>query len=376
MNFREMTLRVFQGQPIPHVLFQPRLEFWYDWHKTFHKLPKAYGSVSAPMMYDDLGVSMRYFVDSYFRPNPVVEIYDARMPVHEQHGDREKSRAYETPYGPLAVRWRRTVDETWRQVEFPVRNLEDLVKLRWIFQHTSYSLSQEIFDQGASYMGDRGVPQFWFVQSPYQSLALQWMKLPDLIYALADAPQVVEDAMKAIDDSYDRLCEEIVACGKVQIQNFGENVHDHLLSPRYFERYLLPWYEKRSGQFRRAGIYTHIHVDGYFRSLLKYLKDLPFDGLEALTPLPQGDVTLEEIKEHIGDKILLDGIPAVMFLPTYSWEALMEMVEKIVQLFYPRLILGISDEVPQGSDEDAIERVRKISAWCRAQRDPRYVCPA
>jgi hypothetical protein len=148
--------------------------------------------------------------------------------------------------------------------------------------------------------------------------------------------------------------------------NFGENIHDHLLSPRYFERYLIPWWEKRSNQLRQAGIYTHVHIDGYFRSLLKYLRHLPFDGLEALTPQPQGDVTLEEIKEHIGDKVLLDGIPAVLFLSHYSAEDLLAAVERIIQLFHPRLILGVSDEVPEGAAAaDAIERIRMVSEVCK-----------
>ena len=60
-----------------------------------------------------------------------------------------------------------------------------------------------------------------------------------------------------------------------------------------------------------------MHLDGYFHSILKYLKEMPFDGIEALTPTPQGDVTLEEIKEHIGDKVLLDGIPAIYFMAPY-----------------------------------------------------------
>jgi hypothetical protein len=30
--------------------------------------------------------------------------------------------------------------------------------------------------------------------------------------------------------------------------------------------------------------------------------------LEALTPIPQGDCTLEEIKEAIGDQVLMDGL--------------------------------------------------------------------
>ena len=139
--------------------------------------------------------------------------------------------------------------------------------------------------------------------------------------------------------------------------SYGENIHDQLLSPKYFERYLIPFYEKRSNQLRKVGIFTHIHIDGYFRSLLPYLKHLPFDGYEALTPKPQGDIELDELKEHIGDKVLIDGIPAVMFIPPFTRDELMAMVERIVKLFHPRLILEASDEVPQGGGEEAIERV-------------------
>jgi hypothetical protein len=107
-----------------------------------------------------------------------------------------------------------------------------------------------------------------------------------------------------------------------------------------------------------------MHLDGYFHSLLPTLKDLPFDGIEALTPVPQGDVELEEMKEHIGDKILLDGIPAVCFMPSFSREELMAITEKVVALFSPRLVLGISDELPEGTDAEGIERVRMVADWC------------
>ncbi len=98
---------------------------------------------------------------------------------------------------------------------------------------------------------------------------------------------------------------------------------------------------------------------------MPYLKDLPCEGIEALTPAPQGDVELEEIAAHIGDKVLLDGIPAVLFMPQYSREELMATVEKVVELFSPRLILGISDELPEGTGADAAERVRLVADWCR-----------
>ena len=183
------------------------------------------------------------------------------------------------------------------------------------------------------------------------------MGVENLIYALADFPKKVERLMQAINSSHDPLYEDIISYGKVRIVNFGENIDANIVSPPYFEKYCLPFYEKRSTQLQKAGIYTYIHIDGSFKPLVKHLKDLPFDGLEALTPLPQGDVSLEEMKEAIGDKILLDGIPAIIFLPDYPLEKFKDFMRKIIELFWPRLILGASDEVPPSAD---VERVRII----------------
>ncbi|MHC5034021.1 MAG: uroporphyrinogen decarboxylase family protein, partial [Planctomycetota bacterium] len=302
-------------------------------------------------------------------PDPVVQTYTDRVDVrHEQLPDGDVRTVTTTPHGELVERTHETVDRTWRTVDFPVKTPADLKKLKWLVERTAPTFSLENFERGSRFIGHRGEPQFWVPKSPYQALCQIWMKLDDFVYALADAPREVEDVMEAIDKSYDRLYDELAASGRVRIVNFGENIHDHLLSPAYFERYLIPWYEKRAGQLRSAGIFTHVHIDGYFRSLLPYLAKLPFDGLEALTPLPQGDVSLEEIGEHIGNKVLLDGIPAVYFLPHYSLDRLAECVETIVELFHPRLVLGISDELPQGADESGIDKVRWVSDYCRRWR--------
>ncbi len=126
----------------------------------------------------------------------------------------------------------------------------------------------------------------------------------------------------------------------------------------------MPWYEERAGQLRDGGICSHIHLDGYFKTLLPYLSKMPFDGIEALTPTPQGDVTLEEMRDHIGDKVVVDGIPAVYFLPTYPLDVLAECAEKVIDYFHPRLVLGISDELPQGVGESGVEKVKWVSRRC------------
>jgi len=368
MSFREMNLRVFEGKPIPHVLFQPRFEPWYAWHEAFGKLPPNYEALGLRGMFDDLGVSMRYLHYYTGMPDPVTRRYDPDVQVHEERTGEDMTRVVETPYGELVERYRMTIDQVWRQVGFPVKTVEGLRGLRWLLERTTYGFSAENFAEGSAYVGPRGEPQFWVPKSPYQALAQQWMKLEDLIYLLVDAPDQVEATFAAIDAAYDPLYEELCDAGVVRIINFGENIHDSLISPRYFEQYFVPFYEKRVGQLHDAGIYAHVHIDGFFASLLPFLRDLPFDGYEALTPEPQGDVTLEQMAEHIGDKVLLDGIPAVLFLPTYPEEELMATVERIVELFAPRLILGISDELPEGCGVEGVERMRRVAEWSRSHR--------
>ncbi len=352
MTKKEMNLRVFEGKSIPQVFFQPRLEPWFVWHRQFGLLPEKYRDMSLPQFYDELDLSMRYVYGygAMAMPDPVQKTYTAKVKRSVECTADEKVTTVSTPYGDFVTKARMTVDGVWRVVQFPVKGPDDFAKVEWLFENTVYSFSEDNFEKGSEFVGDRGEPQFWVPPSPYQALCLELMRFEDFIYALVDMPERVEKVMNAIEDSYDRLYEEIVACGKVRIINFGENIHAQLTSERFFEKYHIPFYEKRAGQLRAAGVYTHIHIDGYFKPLLKYLRHLPFDGLEALTPLPQGDVSIEEMKEHIGDKILLDGIPAVLFTPTFTQEEVAICVEKLVKLFHPRLILGISDELPQGVD--------------------------
>jgi hypothetical protein len=317
--------------------------------------------------YDLIGASMRYIHYYTGQPDPIETTFSDEVKITERREGDTRKRRYETPHGALFETLKFTVDKTWRLVEFAAKKADDLPALHWLLARRRINFNPEKFAVGARYVGERGVPQFWIPKSPYFALAQQWMRYEDFVYALADHTQAIEELMHVIDVSYTPLYEQLTSSGLLQILNFGENIAMAYLSPRYFEQYLIPWYTKRSGQLRDAGIFTHIHIDGYFKPLLPYLAQLPFDGYEALTPLPQGDVTLGEIQAHIGDKVLLDGIPAVLFLDHYPRERLQRCVEELVERFHPRLILGISDELPEAGGDESFARLKWVAAWSRAQ---------
>ena len=175
------------------------------------------------------------------------------------------------------------------------------------------------------------------------------------MYSLNDWPDTAEAYFRALEESHDRLI-DVINSSPVDIINFGENVHAGTLSPKLFQKYHLPACQRRCEKLHAAGKFVSAHWDGDCKPLLKFARETGLDGIEAITPKPQGDVTIEEIKEALGDEMfLLDGIPAIYFDDTFSVDTLVDCVHKLIDLFAPKLVLGISDEISSTGD---IERIR------------------
>ena len=140
MNYREMNLT------IPHVLFQPRFEPWYDWQQQFGRLPERFHGQSLVEIVDALRVSMRYVHYYTGMPDPVVRTFAPQVKIRHYSTAKKQTVVYETPHGELSESSLFTDDGVWRMVEFPVKRPDDLVKLRWLFRHTTFSFSKMISD--------------------------------------------------------------------------------------------------------------------------------------------------------------------------------------------------------------------------------------
>ncbi|MBD3255927.1 MAG: hypothetical protein GF383_12595, partial [Candidatus Lokiarchaeota archaeon] len=241
--------------------------------------------------------------------------------------------------------------------EFPVKSVEDMKIFRYIFENTEVRYREDNYNKAIDQMGDLGVVSTYLLSSPYQRLVKTTMGFVRTILFLKRKPSETINFMKFLE-VWDNQMYKKIANSPLKIINFGENLDADLSPPHYFEKYLIPYYEKRVKQLHKSGKYCHIHIDGSLKDLLPYFEELPFDGLEALTPKPQGDVTLKELKASIGDKILLDGIPSILFLPEYSNEELKKYTLEVLELFSPRLILGVSDEL---SPNGLITKVEMVS---------------
>ncbi len=350
-NWRERILAVYRGEDPKGVIWQPRIDFWFLVNQRRGTLPKRYDGATLLDVHDDVCSSIRYFTW------PLRVRYE-KVKLKEQwiEGNR-LLRKWETTVGELREVLRFTdFGLSAYHEEYKVKTPQDLRVLEYILEDSEYWFDMESYLQDGERVGDRGVPQFYYRRSPVQALIIEHMGFERTVYALTDCPDLIERYIEVAKRADDRMY-EVLLSSPVPILNLGENIDGCLNPPKMFCRYHLPYYRMRVAQMKAAGKFCHIHMDGSLKPLLPFLRAVDWDGIEAVTPVPQGDVTLEEAKGAMGDLVLLDGIPALYFLPSYPEEALVDCVKKVVKLFYPRLILGISDELPPDGD---IERVRLV----------------
>ncbi len=353
MTPRECVLAAFRGERAP-VVWQPRLEHWYNVNKAQGTLPPRYRGMELLEVYDDLGCSVRPY---HIFNRTIRAIDDPGLKVRAEERPGQVVYTYETPVGSMEAVERRTGLAQQRS-EFPIKGPEDLPKMEWIVRGRRWEFDREKYEQGLREVGERSAPMIYIARVSLQRLFLEYMGFENTIFALHDHPQEMERFIQAIEETDDEMY-RVVCESPIPIVNLGDNVHSDMLPPPLFERWILPYYQRRAAQLREAGKFSYSHWDGYVRPLLPYARKCGFDGLEAITPVPQGDVTLEEVKEAFGAELtLVDGLPATDFLVETPVQELVERTRRVLELFWPRLVLGISDEISPPGD---IERVRLVS---------------
>lgn len=354
-DFAKLHEDVCFGRAGDKVIWQPRIQCWID-DKMFAdgKLPGIYEGMTKPEIYRELGCSARvYEYNGCF-----YSIYDDTIKVRNEQNGSLLTNYIETPLGTLTQQlisspnsWAKRVSKEW------VTDEEELKIFTYVENHTDWGYSQENFDRVQAQWGELGAPTVFMPRTSVQRLYIDLMGVEEAVYAMADYPETVEAYFAALRECHFRVI-DVINASPVNIINFGDNVHSGTLSPALFEKYVLPEYKLRCERLHKAGKFVSAHFDGDNRGLMEYYQQTGLDGIEAITPVPQGDVTLEEMHRALGDNMyLLDGIPAVYFDEIYPVEELVSCVKKILELFAPRLILGISDEI---SSTGNIERIRLV----------------
>ena len=350
---------VLRGEASGKTVWQPRIECWYsDREYRGEPLPGKYAGDSMLKLYNKLGVSNRLYifcecVEKYYDAPAIIEETIAVDPMTTKHIIRspagEASAVYRknsSNFGEMPLKW-------W------VETAEDIEALTYIEQHTRYRFNRQTYDRLLAEWGHLGLPCMCMPRVNIQRLLIDLCGVENTFYLLNDEEDAVEELLRAIDGAQLKMADMLRETPFEWI-NYGDNIHAKVLSPRLFEKYVIPAYQARNQRLQGAGKFTFAHFDGDVKELLPYFQACGLNGIEAVTPLPQGDITLREARAAMDGIFLVDGIAALLFDESYPLDELKRQTLECLELFEGQLVLGISDEMSSTGTLDRIEYVTEL----------------
>ncbi len=142
----------------------------------------------------------------------------------------------------------------------------------------------------------------------------------DLVAELVDAFARLMAPKFAVEAEY-RLGDVMRICGP-------EYYTPPFLPPDHFEQFVVPYCRDIVQTLESAGIFPRLHCHGRIREVLPHIVATGARGLDPIEPPPDGDITLGEVKEKHGDRLVLFGNTELKALETLEPNAIDALVKQ------------------------------------------------
>lgn len=229
--------------------------------------------------------------------------------------------------------------------KYLVSRLEDYAPAEFVMRHTRFEPDYQPWLDADREMGDGGIVIGEVMPVPLMTLMVAWMGVESMSEGIYDHTPQFEALLDALNQHYDRQV-ELAAASPAEVIWFGDNVTGSIVSPRLFERYVAPSYARVLPVLRAAGKFPIAHYDGSNRPLVKNLARTALPVIEAFTPPPGGDLSVEEAKAAWPEKVVWVNFPGAMFLETA--ENIHAYTLDLLRRGAPggRLVIGCTEEFP------------------------------
>ena len=355
-------LKLIQGERPKRVVWTADISYWMAGRKAAGTYDRAWDTEQGYLqLHRDLKIMPYYFYDKFWVASP--QYSDDIKLAQDTQGERTLSRI-ETPAGTL------TEVNTYLAgsccsacTKHYVESEEDLDVLLYILKHRELKPANldDYSDRMTLWRQYDGLPSLGLPRSPLPSFIYEWAGIETATYLLIDCEQKVTEVLRLMAEQEEPIIEAVCEL-KPPLVHFADNLSSNNLTS-YYDCYMRAAHAERLERLHAAGVKAAVHLDGTVRGLLSKLVEVGFDAVEALTPLPAGDLSLDEIQRVAGsDKVILwGGVPGAMFAGPYRWSDMEEHVQKLLDCWGERpFVVGVADQVPPDGDISFCPRIAEI----------------
>jgi len=363
-GYCDRFLRLLAGDRSAGRVWTADLSYWIAGRQADGSADPAWSTETGYLeLHRSLGIMPYYYYPRFWTGRAV---YGATVRERTETAGAVTVRLWETPVGTLREESCYLPDSACHGVtRHPVRNGADLDVLAYLLERRrlepdhldGYGQRRELW---AAY---DGLPCLGLPRSPLSALACEWAGIEALAFLILDEPERVRRVLALLENQETRVLDAICELAPPLV-HFPDNLSSDNLTGLY-DDYLGPFHRRRLAKLHAAGVKAAVHLDGAVAGLLPKLMDAGFDAVEALTPKPAGDLSVDEMAALTAGPpgILWGGVPGVMFAPPFTWEQMSRHVDHVLAAWENRpFVLGVADQVPPDGEiefcRDIAERIR------------------
>lgn len=380
MTHRQRFFAVLGNSAVDRVAFFPDITDWYKARRIARGLPQPFFTGQFipddhPIHRNSGDMPERFrdytFLDFYRRRDwgCPIHAYEALSAFHEdvstrtERADGFEHRLVETPVGTLDTTLGMAPHGSQSIARYPLQSPDDLPAYDFWVQHTSYRGDPAAVQAILNALGEIGVIDLPVGRTPFGLLVQEHMGYEAAAYTLADDPALIHRLMDALTPGWWQRV-EIAASLPGRIVIITDHADEHLISPRWFRDYCLPFYREACERLHCAGKLVSTHLDGNIHSLIPLLPEAGFDLLDGCTPSPMGNYQVEDLASVLGPKLkAYCGVPSTLFCTHTPTEDILAYGRRIIEHLSPHVILNVGDVLPPDGD---IEQVIALGALVSA----------
>lgn len=262
-------------------------------------------------------------------------------------GGRHKVRyIYETPVG--------SVYETIRtgggygtgvRYEFLIKSPEDYKVVEYMVHDRIQTPNYEDYFSAIKSIGDIGAVIGNVDRSPIQQMLVMYMGPEQFAIGYYENRDLFDSLYNALAEKYRELY-RISAESPSDYFTYGDNITSDMIGLERFVKYVIPCYNEFADMLHAKGKKLGVHMDGNLQVLKHEIAKSGLDFLEAFTPSPMFDMTLEDALTTWKEKVIWINFTSNIHIS--SSETIREHTLDLLRQSYPgnRFLIGITENVP------------------------------
>jgi hypothetical protein len=229
--------------------------------------------------------------------------------------------------------------------EFFIKNENDYEIFEYILKDEDLQLNRDLYKKVENDIGNDGILISWIPKTPFQQILYELIGPENYAFHMIDFKDRFLNLYGILKKRYIKIC-EILSESEFEFFEIADNITSEMIGVERFENFIVPVYKETCEVFHSKGKKIGSHMDGNLKIFKEIIKNIKLDFIDAFTPFPDTDLSLNEAKKEWQDKVIIINFPSSVHIR--SEREIKEMTEKLIEEAYPcdRFMINITENVP------------------------------